>query len=179
MSGTRNQTPPANRAMTAILAVWLVAGHASTGIAQENQKEAALAVPVEVLAVVSGGLWQGKKEDDSGENANAEQPADKDGRGYYRAIAVRTADNTSRLYFQKIDLSSGKPVILDTVAIEELETKSAYITDMRPENSTGVADNEGFAAYVYLKEDPKVVEPDTWELYIDEFGEHEFLPASN
>jgi len=174
MIGTRKQISRTGRALTAILAIGLVAGQTAIGIAQENQKEAALAVPVEVLAIVSGGLWQGNKEE-----GGEEKKDESDGRGYYRAIAVRSPDNTSRLYFQKIDLSSGKPVIRETVTVEELETMKSYITDMRPENSTGVTDTEGFAAYVYLKENPRALEPDTWELYIDEFGEHEFVPASN
>ena len=55
----------------------------------------------------------------------------------------------------------------------------AYITDMRPESSSGVADRQGFAAFVYLKLDPASAEPDTYELYVDEFGDAVFAPATN
>ncbi len=176
MGGTESLFRSTIGALMAGLAVVLLAASATHGLAQDGQKDAAPAVPAEIIAVVSGGLWRAGTEEQSEADTDAAPP---DGGGYYRAIAVRSPDNTSRLYFQKIDLSTGKPEILETVDVEELASMPAYITDMRPETSTGVTDYEGFAAYVYLKEDPSAVEPDTWELFVDEFGEHEFLPASN
>jgi len=56
---------------------------------------------------------------------------------------------------------------------------NAYITDMRPENSTGIAQGPGFAAFIYLKLDPAVEEPDTYELFVDDLGDLSFMPATN
>ncbi|MBW8640332.1 hypothetical protein K1W69_24285 [Hoeflea sp. WL0058] len=153
-------------ARAALLSLFLASGPATIAIAQENAREAADALSPKVVAVVSGGRWESSADGDAGS-------------GYYRAVAVRSQDNTSRLYLQKLGLSDGSPTVLDTREIQELTDMSAYITDMRPENSTGVSENAGFVTYVYLKEDPSITEPDTWELFVDEFGDHEFLPASN
>ncbi|MEO4040339.1 hypothetical protein AAFN47_01875 [Hoeflea sp. CAU 1731] len=153
-------------ARAALLSLFLACGPATIAVAQENAREAADALSPKVVAVVSGGRWESSADGDAGS-------------GYYRAVAVRSQDNTSRLYLQKLGLSDGSPTVLDTSEIQELTDMSAYITDMRPENSTGVSENAGFVTYVYLKEDPSITEPDTWELFVDEFGDHEFLPASN
>ena len=155
--------------------------------ASEDPAVLADTTPTRVLSVVSGGYWEVKAEasetedktegDDAAKTEAAEAPADK--RGYYRSLAIRSADNTSRLYLQRIWLSEDGPVLLDTREITALTELKAYITDMRPENSTGVAKQHGFVTYVYLKEDPRAEEPDTWELYVDDFGDAAFTPASN
>ncbi len=137
-------------------------------------------VPSRVIAVVSGGKWDSAtvETDDSEapEEGAGETPA---GSGYYRAVAIRSENRTSKLFLQKIRLTDGNPETLSTVEVEDLSNLDAFITDMRPENSTGVTEDSGFVVYVYLKEDPQVAEPDTWELFVDEFGDFEFLPASN
>lgn len=153
-------------ARTALLSLIFACGPATIANADENARAAADALSPRVVAVVSGGRWESSADGDAG-------------KGYYRAVAVRSGDNTSRLYLQKLGLSEGSPSVLDTKEVQELTDMGAYITDMRPENSTGVSANAGFVTYVYLKEDPSITEPDTWELFVDEFGDHEFLPASN
>ncbi len=121
-------------------------------------------MPAQVLSVVSGGYWAGSEEAQ---------------RGYYRLVAIRSADNTSRLYLQRIQLAESGPALVDSVEIEAMTDMRAYITDMRPENSTGMAERPGFAAFVYLKLDPAAGEPDTYELFVDDFGDIAFTPASN
>lgn len=135
--------------------------HIATALAAEPL-EIAQALPARVLSVVSGGYWE-----------------DSDQRGYYRAIAVRSADNTSRLYLQRIQLADSGPSLVDTNEIESMTEMKAYITDMRPETSTGIAQRPGFAVFVYLKLDPTAGEPDTYELFVDDFGDIAFTPASN
>ncbi|MEX3008832.1 hypothetical protein [Hoeflea sp. TYP-13] len=143
--------------------------------------------PTRVLSVVSGGFWETtaeEKEQAEGEaketDTEAKKPAaEQNNRGYYRSLAIRSEDNTSRLYLQRIWLSPDGPMLLDTREIEALTEMKAYITDMRPENSTGIAKQPGFVTFVYLKGDPAAGEPDTWELYVDEFGDTAFTPASN
>ena len=63
--------------------------------------------------------------------------------------------------------------------IDEINALGAYVTDMRPEDSTGAATQAGFGAYIFLKTDPTVAEPETWALYIDEFGEIQVERSSN
>ena len=124
-------------------------------------------MPARVLSVVSGGFWQ------------APIDGDQAARGYYRIIALRSEDNTSRLYLQRIRMSEGGPVLVDSVEVAELTALRAYITDMRPEDSTGQAAQPGFGAFIYLKRDPAVVEPQTFELFVNDFGALSFEPAAN
>ncbi|MCR9139529.1 MAG: hypothetical protein NXI27_26250 [Alphaproteobacteria bacterium] len=131
-----------------------------------------------ILSAVSGGYWEAEIEPKSaeGETAKADPVA---ARGYYRIAALRSMDNTSRLYLQRIRLTDDGPDMVDSVEIQALTEMKAYITDMRPESSTGIAERPGFAAFIYLKLDPKAREPDTYELFVDEFGDAAFAPATN
>jgi len=124
----------------------------------------AVSMSARVLSVVSGGFWQ---------------DADGTARGYYRIVALRSADNTSRLYLQRIRLGADGPVLIDSAEVTALTDMRAYVTDMRPENSTGRAERTGFAAFVYLKRDPAVIEPETFALFVDDFGDVSFQPATN
>ena len=108
--------------------------------------EIAQSMPARVLSVVSEGYWA------------ASDPA---ARGYYRLIALRSADNTSRLYLQRVRLADDGPEVIASVEIESLTDMRAYITDMRPEKSTGIAERPGSAAFVYLKLNPAAGETDT------------------
>ncbi|MEM6463330.1 MAG: hypothetical protein AAF724_15575 [Pseudomonadota bacterium] len=160
--------------------------------ANEDATALAEATPTRILAVVSGGFWETEVKDEqleqtaeengeeqqTSDNSEAE-PALQKRRGYYRSVAIRSADNTSRLFLQRIWLSDNGPVLVDSQEIGALTDMRAYITDMRPENSTGIAKQQGFVTFVYLKDDPRSEEPDTWELYVDPFGDTAFTPASN
>jgi hypothetical protein len=143
-----------------------------------------------ILFSISGGYWETLPEteqtDTDEADADEAAPASPDAaadepseRGYYRAVAYRSEDNSSRLYLQKIGLSDGAPVVLETDEIEEIASEPAFITDLRPENSTGISATTGFAAFIYLKRDPADAQPENWELFVDEFGELTVNEATN
>ena len=132
--------------------------------------DTALALPDRLLFTISGGYWTKNAEEDGNQTQE---------RGYYRLSAFRDLDNTSVLFLQKIALTDDGPKEDFTIEIEEMADLNAYITDMRPENSTGSVSGTGFAAYIYLKMDPKDVEPETYSLYIDDLENIYLEPASN
>ena len=166
-------------------AVWLLAAlvafAAVPAVASDAPDVMATTTPARVLAAVSGGFWSDEVDaaEASDAGAKSEESAKTSRRGYYRSIAVRSQDNTSRLFLQRIRLTEDGPELLDTREINELTEMKAYITDMRPEDSTGIAKLPGFVTFVYLKRDPSTAEPDTWELFVDEFGDLAFTPATN
>lgn len=163
------------------LAVGLTAG-AAIAQAQTNAEmqpaEIAEAISTRVLSAVSGGYWEAEIEPKQAEG-DATKADPIAARGYYRIAALRSKDNTSRLYLQRIWLATDGPTLVDSVEVTALTDMKAYITDMRPESSTGIAERPGFAAFIYLKLDPAAAEPDTYELFIDEFGDAAFSPATN
>lgn len=154
----------------------------------QNAEEIAEALPERVLFVTSGGFWQ-----DAGDAAGQEAAADGETqtneaedpgagdmrRGYYRLIVVRGEDNRSLVELQRIELAADGPTLDLSVGLEEINQIGAYVTDVRPENSTGTASEPGFAAFVYLKTDPSVSEPDTWTVFVDEFGDIVVEQSSN
>ncbi|MCP4314590.1 MAG: hypothetical protein GY789_00775 [Hyphomicrobiales bacterium] len=187
------------RQVAAVLfAAFVVFATAAPVMASDDPAVMADTTPTRVLSVVSGGFWEttvekpeaGEKNADAGTEATETKETDSETaelketvkqtiRGYYRSIAIRSSDNTSRLFLQRIWLSEDGPTLLDTREIKTLTEMQAYITDMRPENSTGIAKQHGFVTFVYLKKDPAAEEPDTWELYVDQFGDTAFTPATN
>ncbi|WP_299864070.1 hypothetical protein [uncultured Hoeflea sp.] len=159
-----------------------------------------------VLFVTSGGYWEeiaepeepaetaGAASADNGEDGGqtsaedgSDSPADAAAaedapvlvRGYYRLIAIRGQDNRSQLELQQITLTPEGPQLAMSIGVEEINALGADITDIRPENSTGRSSGPGFAAFIYLKTAPEVVEPETWALFIDEFGDIVVEPSSN
>lgn len=150
-----------------LLLVWLVPAMPLTGSAQEPNDLATTLSP-RILFVTSGGYWE-----KTGEEAGSQQ------RGYYRLIAVRGDDNRSLVELQHIALTADGPQLLDSSAIEEINSLGAYVTDIRPEDSTGASAQQGFGAYIYLKTAPNVVEPETWALYVDQFGDIQVEQSSN
>ncbi len=138
-----------------------------------------------ILFSISGGYWEtlpetGQAGESGSQNTPPEDAAEQASeRGYYRAVAYRSEDNSSRLYLQKVGLVDGAPVVLETDEIEEIASEPAFITDLRPENSTGVSATPGFAAFIYLKRDPTDAQPENWELFVDEFGELTVNEATN
>ena len=171
----------------------LTASPFTNAAASDNPAVMADTTPTRVLSVVSGGYWEDSidkpaAEKDDSETASESTETDsatdaetvkQDIRGYYRSVAIRSEDNTSRLFLQRIWLTEDGPKLLDTREIETLTEMKVYITDMRPEDSTGIAKQQGFVTFVYLKKDPASQEPDTWELFVDAFGDTAFTPASN
>ena len=148
-----------------------------------------------ILFVTSGGYWEeaGETDPDPADPDAAEpESADNETKddtaselaeavpashGYYRLIAIRGEDNRSQVHLQQIALTPQGLAL--SIEIDEINSLGGYVTDMRPEDSTGAASGAGFAAYIYLKTDPTVVEPDTWALYIDEFGDIQVERSSN
>lgn len=146
------------------------------GLAQEAPVLADT-LPPRILFVTSGGYWE---EQNEAKDETAELDEDvTEQRGYYRLIAIRGEDNRSLLQLQQIALTTNGPELATSTGIEEINSLGGYITDIRPEDSTGAASGPGFAAYIFLKTDPTVVEPETWALYIDEFGDMQVERSSN
>jgi hypothetical protein len=142
------------------------------GIAQDALALADTVSP-RILFLTSGGYWEKPDEasQTSTESVEGGEASTGAQRGYYRLIAIRGEDNRSQLQLQQIALTPDGPEIATSVGIEEINGLGGYITDIRPEDSTGAASQQGFGAYIYLKTDPSIVEPETWALYIDEFGD--------
>ncbi|KGF67511.1 hypothetical protein LL06_21950 [Hoeflea sp. BAL378] len=187
-----------------LLAVLMAPPFATAAQAQEEAAALAGGLAPRVLFVTSGGYWEeagdaaapapdaaGEKTAGSDAAAPAAEAAGEEtageptagpapgSRGYYRLIAIRGADNRSQLHLQQIALTPEGPELALSIGIDEINALGAYVTDIRPEDSTGAASAPGFAAYIYLKTDPKVAEPETWALYVDEFGEIQVERSSN
>ncbi len=163
---------------------------ASQAHAQEDPAALAGALSPRVLFVTSGGYWEESEESDAaaapeaadqtdGETTSELAEAVPPSRGYYRLIAIRGTDNRSEVHLQHIALTPEGPALARSMGIDEINSLGAYVTDIRPEDSTGAASQAGFGAYIYLKTDPTVAEPETWALYIDEFGDIQVDRSSN
>lgn len=149
----------------------------ASGFTQEANNLADTLSP-RILFLTSGGYWEEATEPSDADAAGAEAKTENQ-RGYYRLIATRGEDNRSLLQLQQIALTPEGPEIATSVGIDEINSLGGYITDIRPEDSTGASSKQGFGAYIYLKTDPSVVEPETWSLYIDEFGDMLVERSSN
>jgi hypothetical protein len=164
-----------------ILAGLLVCAPAAS-LAQDAE-EIAETLPERVLFVTSGGFWQDASSA-GGQESDAEGEAEEPGagemrRGYYRLIVVRGEDNRSLVELQRIELAPDGPALDQSTSLEEINELGAYVTDVRPEDSTGTSSQPGFAAFIYLKTDPSVSEPDTWTVFVDEFGDMVVEQSSN
>jgi len=165
-----------------LLLAWLVQAMPGPAVAQDA---AVLAdsLPARILFVTSGGYWEETEKATETEEAEGEASglaeAAPQNRGYYRLVAIRGDDNRSLLQLQHIALTANGPELARSAGVEEINSLGAFITDIRPGDSTGAASGPGFAAYIYLKLDPTVAEPDTWALYIDEFGDIMVEMSSN
>lgn len=179
---------------------------AMTTVASSAQDSLTLAETLagRVLFVTSGGYWEELATPDPDDAAQSQQPADAatkapDGaepqgknenaeaptdaaaprRGYYRLVAIRGQDNRSLVHLQQMQQTPQGPEVIMSIGIEEINSLGGYVTDIRPEDSTGTVTQPGFAAYIYLKADPSVAEPDTWTLFVDEFGDIRVEQSTN
>ena len=142
--------------------------------------EDANVVPPQATFVTSTGYWEESGEPLSSLDANA--AVEKQGnarRGYYKLIALRQADGTAQVHLQQIEATPAGPVVVSSAELEEFSALKAYVTDIRPETSTGVAAQPGMFATVYLKTDPAAREPETWTVLIDDLGDIKIERASN
>jgi hypothetical protein len=140
-------------------------------------------VPATVTFVVSTGFWE-KTAEDAADNqamsdASGETPAAAARRGYYKLIALRQSDGTAEIHLQQIEATAEGPKIVSSTVLEEFSAMKPYVTDIRPENSTGISAQPGLFATVYLKTDPKVAEPESWTVLIDDLGDIRIEKATN
>ena len=137
-----------------------------------------------ITFVVSTGFWEesAAEADEAAaarpETSGAEQTAALR-RGYYKLIAVRQPDGTAQIHLQQIEATAEGPKIASSAVLDEFSAMKPYVTDIRPENSSGVTTQPGLFATVYLKTDPKAVEPESWTVLIDELGEIKVERATN
>ncbi|UNK36855.1 hypothetical protein MNR02_10165 [Shinella sp. H4-D48] len=127
-----------------------------------------------VTFVVSTGFWEEPAEEADTDTAGAQTR-----RGYYKLIAVRQADGTAEVHLQQIEATAEGPKIVSSAALEEFSAMKPYVTDIRPENSSGITTQPGFFATVSLKTDPKASEPESWTVLIDDLGEIKIERATN
>lgn len=161
-------------ALAAALAVFLLAG--APALAEGEPP-----VPETVTFVVSTGFWEEQAEDaeeTKPETADAAQPAAMR-RGYYKLIAVRQPDGTAHVHLQQIEATASGPKIASSTVLDEFSAMKPYVTDIRPENSTGITTQPGLFATVYLKTDPQVAEPESWTVLIDDLGDIKIERATN
>jgi hypothetical protein len=135
-------------------------------------------LPVTATFVISGGFWEGDADVETAPKASGETTAPaptttaaESQRGYYKLVSIRQPDRTAKVYLQQILSTEGGPQLIESVELEEFSAIKPYVTDIRPEDSTGVSRQAGFFATVYLKTTPEQVEPEGWTVLIDEFGE--------
>jgi hypothetical protein len=169
--------------MTALLvAGWAVAAEAET--VHDD------VLPASIIFATSTGYWEDDGNSPAVERAPAttqsvstQSASDGDSKplqrhGYYKLFAVRQPDKTSKVYLQQIAQSDAGPAIVSTVELQEISDLKPYVTDIRPENSTGIIKEPGLFATVYLKTDP-AAESDGWTVLIDEFGDITVEKATN
>jgi len=147
-------------------------------------------LPATIQFSTSTGYW----EDDGAAAAPATPPAAKDTpapqqtaqpaqkprqrHGYYKLFSVRQADRTSKVYLQQIIAGDAAPEILSTTELPEITAMKAYVTDIRPENSSGIIREPGLFAMVFIKVDPDA-DAEVWNVMLDEIGEVSVEKASN
>ncbi|MCA1366198.1 hypothetical protein I6F15_02115 [Bradyrhizobium sp. BRP14] len=159
-------------------------------------------LPSNVIFVTSTGYWEesggallpgdkagqdGAGQDGAGQDGAGEDGAGQDGatpaaegrRGYYKLIAVRQAAGTARIHLQQIAATPSGPEVISSAELEEFSTLKAYVTDIRPETSTGITPQPGMFATVYLKTDPAATEPESWTVLIDDLGDIKIERATN
>ncbi len=133
------------------------------------EQDAALPAP-EVIFVISTGFWQEQATPDAAATAQ---------RGYYKLIALRQPDGTARIHLQQVAATPEGPRILTSAELEEFSELRAFVTDIRPESSSGVSTQPGLFATVYLKTDPAAAETESWTVLIDDLGDVRVERATN
>ena len=102
-------------------------------------------VPETITFVVSTGFWEEPVDEAEGaapETAGAGTQAAMR-RGYYKLIAVRQPDGTAQVHLQQNEATAGGPKIASSTVLEEFSAMKPYVTDIRPENSTGITTQPG------------------------------------
>ena len=141
----------------------------------------------DIIFVTSTGFWEESGDplailDPTGKAGEPQKPGEPQAekqRGYYKLIAVRQPDGTAAIHLQQIEATAAGPKIASSAVLEEFSAMKPYVTDIRPENSSGVTAQPGLFATVYLKTDPKAVEPESWTVLIDDLGAIKVERATN
>lgn len=139
-------------------------------------------LPVTVTFVVSGGMWEDAGEASSPvppEGSAAVPAAEASRRGYYKLVSVRQPDRTAKIYLQQVAATENGPELVESVELEEFTALRPYVTDIRPEDSSGISRQPGMFATVYLKTSPTDMEPESWTVLIDDLGEIRVERATN
>ncbi|UHS58109.1 hypothetical protein HRS00_07435 [Agrobacterium vaccinii] len=155
---------------TTFLAASLCAAQAQT------QAPGIDALPVSTIFVASSGMWE---QDAQAQGENKSAGSAEPTRGYYKVIAMRQTDGTAKIYLQQIAYTATGPSLVETVELEEFTQMKAYVTDIRPESSTGASDVPGLFVTVHLKTNPTQKDADAWTVLIDELGDMKIEKASN
>lgn len=148
--------------------VLALAVQSGTGFAEEPQ-----ILPDNVTFVISTGFW----EDSAGQSpdgaASMDQPSSGNAvqKGYYKLIAVRQPEGNAHIHLQQIAGGPDGPRIVSSTELEEFSAMKAYVTDIRPETSDGIAQEPGLFATVYLKTDPQATDSESWTVLIDDIGD--------
>lgn len=161
---------------TTFLAASVCMAHAQTQAAGID------ALPVSTIFVTSSGMWEQaahEKAEDSTAKDNNTASSSEPTRGYYKIIAMRQADGTAKIYLQQIAYTANGPSLQETVELEEFTQMKVYVTDIRPESSSGASDVPGLFITVHLKTEPTQKEADAWTVLIDELGDMKIEKASN
>lgn len=124
------------------------------------------AVPVETIFATSSGFWE----------ETAETPPR---RGYYKLVALRQPDRTAKVYLQQVAVTDAGLELVESIELEELTALKPYVSDIRPESSSGVTTQPGLFATVFLRTDPAQREPESWTVLIDDLGEIRVERATN
>ena len=134
-------------------------------------------MPANIIFVTSAGYWEESGDplrvlDSAAGTASGNQPAPEAPaqRGYYKLVAVRQPEGNAHIFLQQVALDAAGPKVVSSAELEEFSAMKAYVTDIRPETSDGVASQPGLFATVYLKTDP-AAEPETWTVLIDDIGD--------
>jgi hypothetical protein len=135
-------------------------------------------MPANIIFVTSTGYWEESGEplsdpDQTGATTTGSKPASPPTaqRGYYKLVAVRQPEGNAHIFLQQVALDASGPKIVSSAELEEFSAMKAYVTDIRPDTSDGVAAQPGLFATVYLKTDPTAGEPETWTVLIDDIGD--------
>jgi hypothetical protein len=137
-------------------------------------------VPSNVTFVTSTGYWEdGAGAAPSDDPTRSAQGTAAGQHGYYKLIAVRQTDGTARIHLQQIASTPAGPEVVSSAELEEFSAMKPFVTDIRPETSTGITQQPGMFATVYLKTDPSATEPESWTVLIDEVGDIKIERATN
>lgn len=143
-------------------------------------------LPSDINFLISSGSWRDPGTSDAngivaspGISGSSEQKTEDIRYGYYRLIAVRQPDLTSKVFLQQMQITDSGNKPIDIVELREFSEKHVYVTDIRTDDTSGDKGQLGFYASVYLKTNLKMLESESWNVIVDEFGEIQVMRESH